>query len=90
MPDLDSAPSESLGAWRSRRLTLAEAVAELCHARLSLRNARDIADLRAAVEYVVSLPPEHHFCRVVAAPQPWYESKLVNNPGHGLGQPGFH
>lgn len=46
-----------------------ETVAKMCvlQARLNFRNARDIAELRVFVDYLVLVPEEYEVCDVMGA-----------------------
>lgn len=82
--------SSSQGGGRGgggRDNEMAELVA--LQARLTLRNARAIADLQAQVQHVVLVGKDHAIVAPMQSAQRWYSAQVSGNPGHCQGQPDF-
>jgi len=60
-------------------------------AKLELRNAKDIADLKAAVQCVILVPAAARAAVAMQKAQTWYSAEVQGKGGkHGQGQQDFH
>lgn len=70
----------------------AKAMEELTvmQARLSLRNSRDISELKAQVQSVILFASDEPVVKLCLGAQRWYGEQVAGKPGHGLGAPDMH
>lgn len=63
---------------------------KILQAELTLRNAQEISELKAAVQTTILLRHDHPGGGLALRAQAWYGQQVAGRPGHGLGQPDFH